>query len=602
MKKVAPVVIAILLMVSILKPIQSAQAREHTIKISPARADKFDPLVKESLSELPSGDMMTVIVTLREQGDLSRYQNTDQLKQSENVIRALQDTANVTQGQIEELLLVRKSQGSVKSYYSFWIFNGFSVTASREVITELAERPDVLSITPDDIQITPVSMGIPEVNISFINAPALWSMGYSGQGIVVASMDTGVDISHPDLASRWRGGSNSWFDPYFQHPTTPIDLNGHGTWTTGIMVGGDSSGTSIGVAPGAQWIAVKIFNDQGGGTATAIHQGFQWLLDPDHNPVTDDAPQVVNNSWTYANPGCYLEFEPDLQSLRAAGILPIFAAGNGGPNSNSSYSPSNNPSAFAVGATDNTGQISAISSRGPSTCGGSIGPFPELVAPGTDIRTTGLYGTYYTDSGTSFAAPHVAGGLALLLSAFPHLSASEQANALINSAADMGIAGPDDVYGFGELNLLAAYQWQLAIPTPTATDEFSFIPTPKSTPIPMEILLQNRIHIGDLDAISTMSGKKWKTTVTVKVYDSKENPVANATVIIKWVGKITGTATCTTNSSGACQVIKTGLKSKITTITLTVTNVTHATMSYLSHLNYDPDGDSNGTTIVIAKP
>ena len=606
MKKLIPVFIIILFAVSILKPIQSAQASEFTSKILPDRVDKFDPLVKEKLSQLQPGDMMTAIVTLREQVDMSRLQSPNQAVQSQSVIRTLQATANATQGQVEELLRSRQTQGLVKNFDSFWIFNGFSVTASSEVIHELSQHPDVFSITPDEIEVMPVTVGIPEANISFINAPALWSMGYSGQGVVVASMDTGVDVSHPDLASHWRGGSNSWFDPYHQHPTTPIDLNGHGTWTTGIMVGGDLSGTSIGVAPGAQWIAVKIFNDQGGGTATAIHQGFQWLLDPDHNPATADAPQVVNNSWTYANPGCYLAFEADLQSLRAAGILPIFAAGNSGPNSNSSYSPSNNPSAFAVGATDNTGQISAISSRGPSTCGGSTGPYPELVAPGTDIRTTGLYGTYYIDSGTSFAAPHVAGGLALLLSAFPNLSAIEQASALINSATDMGLAGPDDVYGFGELNLLAAYQQQLTAPTPTftpiATDEFPFIPTPKSTPTPLKILLPNRIHVGDLDAISTISGKKWNTTVTIKVYDSKENPVANATVTIKWSGSITGTATCTTNSSGLCQVSKTKLKAKITRVTLSVTNVTHATLSYLSRLNKDPDKDSNGTTIVIAKP
>ena len=235
-------------------------------------------------------------------------------------------------------------------------------------------------------------MGAPEPNIVLVNAPALWGQGFYGQGVVVASMDSGVDVSHPDLASRWRGGSNSWFDPYEQHPTTPTDLSGHGTWTTGIMVAGDAGGTSLGVAPGAQWIAVKIFNDQGGSTATAIHQGFQWLLDPDGDPNTADAPQVVNNSWTFAYPGCNLEFELDLQSLRAADILPVFAAGNGGPNANTSYSPSNNPSAFAVGATNNNDQIYAYSSRGPSTCGGSVGPFPEIVAPGVNINTTDLGG------------------------------------------------------------------------------------------------------------------------------------------------------------------------------------------------------------------
>jgi subtilisin family serine protease len=112
--------------------------------------------------------------------------------------------------------------------------------------------------------------GAPEPNISVINAPALWSLGFRGQGVVVASMDSGVDATHPDLAARWRGGSNSWYDPYGQHPTVPTDVSGHGTWTMGVMVGRDAGGTSIGVAPDAQWIAVKIFNDSGASTFSAI--------------------------------------------------------------------------------------------------------------------------------------------------------------------------------------------------------------------------------------------------------------------------------------------------------------------------------------------
>jgi len=298
-------------------------------------------------------------------------------------------------------------------------------------------------------------------------------------------MDSGVDVSHPDLSSRWRGGSNSWYDPYGQH-ATPADTSGHGTWTTGIMVGGDAGGTSIGVAPGAQWVAVKIFNDQGGSTATAIHQGFQWLLDPDGNPNTADAPQVVNNSWTFANPGCNLDFEQDLESLRAAGILPVFAAGNGGPYSNSSYSPSNNPSAFAVGAVDNNDQVYAYSSRGPSTCGGSTGPFPELVAPGVNVRTTDRYGLYTNATGTSLAAPHVAGGLALLLSAYPDLDSGMQEQSLINSAVDLGASGPDDVYGYGRLDLYSAFDWAATAPTSTPVPP---TPTsvPSSTPTPTQV-------------------------------------------------------------------------------------------------------------------
>ena len=107
--------------------------------------------------------------------------------------------------------------------------------------------------------------------------------GVRGQGVVIASMDTGVDATHPDLSATWRGGGNSWFDPNGQH-ATPTDVSGHGTQTMGVMVGRSVGGSAIGMAPDARWIAVKIFNDRGVTTTTMIHRGFQWLLDPDGEP------------------------------------------------------------------------------------------------------------------------------------------------------------------------------------------------------------------------------------------------------------------------------------------------------------------------------
>jgi serine protease AprX len=495
MKKFIPIFFIFVLALSMLGTYQSARASNSTWYVLAPKPDKVDGSLQADLNQLSPNDMLTVIVTLNAQADLSRVSGANRAARLRDVIQALQATANGTQGRLTGLLNTYRSQGLVDSFTPLWVFNGFSVTATVEVINSLAQDPDVYSITPDNIQIVP-TYGTPEANISLVNAPALWNQGYTGQGVVVASMDSGVDVSHPDLSSRWRGGSNSWYDPYGQH-STPIDLSGHGTWTTGIMVGGDSGGTSIGVAPGAQWIAVKIFNDQGGSTATAIHQGFQWLLDPDGNPNTTDAPQVVNNSWTYANPGCYLDFEPDLESLRAAGILPVFAAGNGGPYSNTSYSPSNNPAAFAVGAVDNNDQIYAYSSRGPSACGGSSGPFPEMVAPGVNVRTTDRYGLYTTATGTSLAAPHIAGGLALLLSAYPELDAGMQEQALINSAVDLGASGPDDVFGYGRLDLFSAFDWAATAPTstpppPTPTSEPSSTPTSMPTEIPIVNLALNQ--------------------------------------------------------------------------------------------------------------
>jgi bacillopeptidase F len=304
----------------------------------------------------------------------------------------------------------------------------------------------------------------------------VWTLGFTGQGIVVATLDTGVDLDHPALGPKWRGGTNSWFDPHGEHPDTPTDLDGHGTQTMGIIVAGEAGGQAIGVAPGARWIAAKIFNDVGSTFLSDIHLSFQWILDPDGNPNTDDAPDVVNNSWGFGIPNnCSLEFQPDIDALRAAGIAVVFAAGNTGPSAPSSESPANNPGSLSVGAVDENLAIYDFfgvigSSRGPSACDASI--FPRVVAPGVDVMTTDLsFGGLLIDpvlaTGTSVSAPHVAGGLALLKSAFGTVPLSALEAAIVETAQDLGDVGPDNVYGAGIIGLVAAYNRLLAQPPST---------------------------------------------------------------------------------------------------------------------------------------
>ena len=407
-------------------------------------------------------EMVEAIVVLKSQADLASVRRLARKNRPGAAARILRAHADLTQRPLRALLELRRAQGLVSDIEPLWIVNAIAVTATPPVISELAAHQDVREIRPNLVVLAPQTAATAtsapaETNAALVNAPALWDLGYRGQGIVVANMDTGVDVTHPDLAGRWRGGTNSWYDPNGEHPTTPTDVSGHGTWTMGVMVGGDAGGSSVGVAPDATWIAVKIFNDHGTATSTGIHQGFQWLLDPDGNPATADAPDVVNDSWTMSASGCLLDFQPDLATLRAAGILPVFAAGNYGPQSGSSSSPANNPEAFAVGATDDADVLYPYSSRGPSPCGQPV--YPQLVAPGVGIHTTDLYGLYADPTGTSVAAPHVAGALALLLQAFPGMSADRQAAALENSSIDLGAAGADNSYGHGRLDALAAYQW-----------------------------------------------------------------------------------------------------------------------------------------------
>jgi subtilisin family serine protease len=428
-----------------------------------ANGSVFTPELQTILRTSDPNEEISVIIIFTDKANLTFENVKDRGIHRASIIKALKNRAESSQHTITTYL---KNKG-IKHIRPLWIINGLSIKAPARIISTLAAYPGVENITQDSIikapQVLQGNSSSPEWNITMVHAPTLWSMGFSGQGVVVANMDTGVDVAHSGLSSKWRGGTNSWFDPIGEH-ATPYDNDGHGTGTMGIMIGGSTGGTAIGMAPDAKWIAVKIFDDSGNASLSMIHQGFQWLLDPDGNPNTDDAPDVVNNSWglEYNVNQCLTDFQSDIAILKAANIAAVFSAGNAGPSASTSVSPANLAQSFSVGDVSVTMAIDTYSSRGPSTCTGSI--FPYLVAPGVNIRTYNttfggaLPDQYITVSGTSFAAPHVAGGIALLLSAFPHLTNTQLESALKASAYDLGIIGPDNVYGFGLLDVAAAYQ------------------------------------------------------------------------------------------------------------------------------------------------
>jgi subtilisin family serine protease len=510
------------------------------------RLSPIGPLLAQTLRDAVPTQQISVIVMLREQADPSSFGGSTRSERRKNLILGLQYKAHGTQGHLLSLLQAAQNQGSASSVRPLWILNAIAVAATPGVINLLGRQPEVAQITPDATIAAPtkptlaLSSAPVAVNVSRINAPALWQLGFQGQGIVVASMDTGVDMTHSDLAARWRGGIDSWYDPYGQH-STPADISGHGTWTMGVMLASDANGTSLGVAPQAQWIAAKIFDDAGRATTSAIHLSYQWLLDPNGNPSAPDAPNVVNNSWTFSNVnGCDLTFEPDLQSLTAAGIVSVFAAGNYGPNGSTSVSPSNNPDAFAVGGVDNTDANDPESSRGPTTCDTPTRTFPDVVAPDVNITTTDLADTYTTATGTSMAAPEVTAGFALLLNAYPTLTPAQQRTALTSSAVDLGATGPDNVFGSGRIDLLAAYNLVAsgALPTPTPTPVPTSTPTPAPTstptpaptstptstptpvptstptPVPSDTIFSDGFESGNLSAWSGVGGTAGRLSVT----------------------------------------------------------------------------------------
>ncbi|MFZ5530316.1 MAG: S8 family serine peptidase [Pseudomonadota bacterium] len=430
-----------------------------------ASAAVIEPELEKELARRAPSEELSVIVTLTDKVDTRAFKAKDRRHRDNKHVKALKDKAAVTQAGHKNFL---KSRGA-RDLHELWVINGIAVTARADVIKELATRFGIERIRPNSILQAPAvtygSAAPPEWNLAAVHAQDLWALGYTGGGVVVANMDTGVDPDHPDLAGKWRGGGNSWYDPHGEH-AVPYDPIGHGTQTMGIMVGGAAGGTAIGVAPDAHWIATKLYNDAGQATYSDIHLAFQWLLDPDGDLATVDAPDVVNASWgLVGNAGqCLTEFSADIDALKAGGVAVVFAGGNDGPAPLTSLSPANNTGGFATGAVDASLTVADFSSRGPSACDGSI--YPEMSAPGVNVNTADLsFGglpLYAVVSGASYAAPHTAGVMALLANAFPQATVGELEAALTQSAQDLGVAGPDNSYGYGLANAQAAYQILLA--------------------------------------------------------------------------------------------------------------------------------------------
>ena len=444
-----------------------------------ARAQTIDPELQSTLDALGPADRVSVIVRFAERVALDRIQSREKRLRRTGIVSALRAQSSASLGAVEPLL----GDPSVSRRAELWAINGVALTASAEVVRALAHDPAVARISADAVIQGPglakAEPAAAEWNLDAIRAPELWAAGFTGSGVVIGSMDTGVDATHPDLAASYRGGTNSWLDPYGEHDA-PHDRNGHGTQSMGVMVGGAAGGSAIGAAPGAQWIAVKIFNDADTSSYSAIHLGYQWMLDPDGDPDTDDGADVVNNSWSLRNIGsCSLEFEQDLQVLRAAEVAVVFSGGNYGSSAGTSVSPANNPSGFGVGFINDSNTIHVSSSRGPSACDGTV--YPDVVAPGVNVRTTDLGALYSWVSGSSIAAPHISGGMALLLSAHPAATVEMLEQALMHTAVDLGAAGPDQSYGHGRTDLVVAEEVLShlvaggAVVTTTYTDEAEFL-------------------------------------------------------------------------------------------------------------------------------
>jgi uncharacterized repeat protein (TIGR01451 family) len=440
--------------------------------LAPASLAKVEPSLLKQVLEGNPADSYRFIVELMPKASLQGFpEEISRAERQLQVVTHLQTTAQQAQAELLAFLQQQQAAGRVEGIHPFWILNGIAVTADAETLLALAARPEVRIVredhwrrwvdqpsAPDDGK--ELVQGSVEWNIARIRADLAWSaLGLDGSGVTVAIMDTGVDWQHPALQAQYRGyrpggltiHCGNWFCTTDEGYLYPADGYGHGTHVAGTAVGGrDAAGQAIGVAPGARWIAVKTLNNQGYAYDSWIHAAFEWLMAPEGDPSL--APDVVNGSWG-APDDADETFRPDLQALRAAGIVPVFSAGNEGPGPSSLRSPASYPEAIAVGATDDLDQVTYFSSRGPSPWGEVK---PEVAAPGAQVRSSLPGGTYGVYNGTSMASPHVTGLVALMLQADPDLTVDEIEAILTSTALPLSTTVPNNDSGWGRIDAYRA--------------------------------------------------------------------------------------------------------------------------------------------------
>jgi len=399
------------------------------------------------------------------------------------------------------------SSDMVSDVRTNWISNTVGCYATVQVIRELAARNDVAWIalkTFPDVLIEPVEIREPvreELNLANawgvdkINAPAVWAMGYEGQGVLVSIVDTGVNYNHIDLHNQmWHdtpAGYHYGWD-FADGDGDPMDIAGHGTHCAGSVGSNGNAGTVCGVAPQATLMAIRVgttFSDE-----QDVWDGFEFSV--------EHGAQVISTSlgWPQSQNPIRQTWREVEENVLAAGVVHSIAAGNEGGNPGT-YGDIRTPgdcpppwihpdqitsgglsATITVGATDQNDNLASFSSLGYSTwkydapwfdypdTSPAIGLIdPDISGPGVDILSCSYSNPagYTTMSGTSMATPHLAGCMALLLSINPDLTPAQVDSILEVTSVDRGAAGKDNYYGAGRVDV---YQAALAALELTGTE------------------------------------------------------------------------------------------------------------------------------------
>ncbi len=468
------------------------------------------------LTKSEDGASYPFLIVLSSQAKVTEAKQLNTKEEKANyVFNQLKSKAKETQVNIISLL----DEMNIP-HQSLFIVNAIKATGNIDLIRTLASRNDVKKILDDADQkfAGPVEWSADngyrqttEWGINMINADDVWALGYRGQGVVVGGEDTGYQWDHEAIKNQYRGydavrdtvdHNYNWHDAIHEisvlspdslnscglNLKAPCDDFGHGSHTMGTMVGlaGDNE---IGVAPESKWCGCRNM-ERGNGSPFTYLECFQWFLAPtdlnNENPDPSKSPAVINNSWGCpesegCDPSNWEILNEAVINLKLGGVVVVVSAGNSGSGCSSIDTPAAiYEASFSVGATAENDTIAGFSSRGPVAVDSSFRTKPNVSAPGVHVRSVKLGGGYVNSSGTSMAGPHVVGLVALMISANPallghvdliediieHTCAAKTTDQ--NCGNIPGSQVPNNTYGYGRVDALAAVQAALAL-IPTAT-------------------------------------------------------------------------------------------------------------------------------------
>ena len=387
----------------------------------------------------------------------------DRKNKIENLHKRLETDLASSLASITGRVTAEKKQSKIMGKYKK-VFSGMAVNITDAEANEVKKLDYVKDVYPNYEVHTTLMDSVP-----LINADDVWDLGYTGEGMTIAIIDTGIDYTHSDLGSCFGDGCKviSGYD-FVNDDNDPMDDHGHGTHCAGIAA---SNGTLKGVAPDAKLLAYKVLNASGSGTWSQVISGIERSVDPNNDGDFSDHADVISMSLGGSG-------NPDDPVSRAvdnavdAGVVAVIAAGNGGPREQSIRSPGTARKAITVGATDKYDSIAYFSSRGPVTWKNDIIIKPDIVAPGRYICSAQwddawadkeCFDDKHTEvSGTSMATPHVAGAVALLKQKNPDWTPEEIKRALRNTAVDLHYSINEQ--GYGRIDVLEAIQLTSAPP------------------------------------------------------------------------------------------------------------------------------------------